>query len=113
MLKKISTVIASLGMVLFLASPVAAAKQPSDTYRYRDNGARITLTYTCEDIQDRQIEPNPVAMIVYSGNTAGLTIYAHSPEVLDQTLQIYGFSLTPDGYAFLYDLLARKSCPVV
>jgi len=97
---------------MFGVAGSALAAKPSDTeYAYRDNGAKITLTYTCDDYTDRYIEPDPVAIIDPNGNGWVLTLYAHSPEVMASLMQTYGYTLTPAAFAWLSALLLRETCP--
>lgn len=102
----------ALALAALVVIPLRAAGSLDTTYKYRQDGARITVTYICDD-GTIVPGPHPKAIVNYSGNSGWTTsISAHGVEKLDVAMQSYlGLSLTAKAKAFLYSLLPQITCP--
>src|SRR5215207_2032321 len=104
-----------LGVVILLATffsaslvaTAGAAPKNDGEYRYRADGYRITVTYTCDD-GTIVPGPHPLATIQAHGRAGKweASISAHGVEKLDVAMQLnFGLSLSEDAKAFEYAML--------
>lgn len=113
-MKKVLAALAVVAALVFGVAAVSAAAPrtqtaTADSYTYHQQGATITVSYTCDD---GTIVPGPHPTATVDAHKWVVTLTAHGVDKLDAAMRTYadGHYLTDAAKAFLNDLLSRTTC---